>query len=31
MLPYHRTAIEFYKAKGLWSDKVAAANAKVMP
>ena len=31
MVPYHKTAIEFYKAKGLWTDKIAAANAKVMP
>ncbi len=31
MVPYHRTAIAFYKAKGLWTDKIAAANAKVMP
>ncbi len=31
MIPYHKTAIAFYKAKGLWTDKIAAANAMVMP
>jgi hypothetical protein len=29
MMPYHPAAIEFYKAKGIWTDKVAAANAAV--
>ena len=27
MLPYHPAAIDFYKSKGIWSGKVAAANA----
>lgn len=27
MLPYHPTAIEFYKSKGIWNGKIAAANA----
>ena len=27
MLPYHPAAIAFYKAKGIWSSKMAAANA----
>ena len=31
MIPYHKTAIAFYKAQGLWTDKIAAANAMVMP
>lgn len=29
MLPYHPVAIEFYKSKGIWSSKVAAANAAI--
>ncbi len=31
MIPYHKTAIEFYKSKGLWTAEAAAGNAKVMP
>ena len=27
MLPYHPVAIDFYKSKGIWTDKIAAANA----
>jgi len=27
MLPYHPVAIEFYKSKGIWNGKIAAANA----
>ena len=30
MIPYHPTAIEFLKSKGAWTDKAAAANAKLM-
>ena len=29
-LPYHPAAIEFYKAKGLWTAAIDAANAKAM-
>ncbi len=29
MLPYHPVAIEFYRAKGVWSKMTAAANAKI--
>lgn len=29
MIPYHPAAIEFYKEKGVWTDKVQAAHEKV--
>lgn len=29
MMPYHPVAIEFYKSKGVWGAKAAAANAAV--
>jgi len=27
VMPYHPVAIEFYKSKGIWNSKIAAANA----